>query len=175
MNSRFSGSSGFGSWFGKDPSGSKKHRTTSSCGSRSSSGGSIAPAIPFAASTTIRSGRSDSGSTNESTFATKPSQMSVGVASDDLHPRVLLRVVRRGDDDATLESELADGVVEHLGTDHPEVEHVGAAVRRAVDHGGRHRRGADPHVAADGDPADPEVLDERAPDPVRAVLVDLRW
>ena len=171
MNSRFSGSSGFGSWFGNVPSGSKKQRTTSSCGSRSSTGGSIAPAIPFAASTTIRSGRIDVGVDEREHLATKPSQMSVGVTSprratspnpasaarrtssrpespptgsapraDDLHPGVLLRVVRRGDDDAALEVELADGVVEHLGADHPEVEHVGAAVRRAVDHGGRHRR-----------------------------------
>ena len=56
MNSRFSGSSGFGSWFGNEPSGSKKQRTAR-LGSRSSTGGSIAPAIPFAASITTFSGR----------------------------------------------------------------------------------------------------------------------
>ena len=56
MNSRFSGSSGFGSWFGKEPSGSKKQRTTSTIGSRSRTGGSIAPAIPFAASITTFNG-----------------------------------------------------------------------------------------------------------------------
>ena len=71
MNSRFSGSSGFGSWFGKVPSGSKKQRTASS-GSRSSIGGSITPAIPLAASITTRSGRIASTSTNESTRSTKP-------------------------------------------------------------------------------------------------------
>ncbi len=63
--------------------------------------------------------------------------------ADDLHPGVLLRVVRCGDDDAAVEAELADGVVEHLGADHPEVEDVGAAVRGAVDSGCRHRRRAE--------------------------------
>ena len=75
MNSRFSGSSGFGSWFGNEPSGSKKQRTTS-IGSRSSTGGSIAPAIPFAASITTRSGRSADTSTNDSTRSTYAGQMS---------------------------------------------------------------------------------------------------
>ena len=73
--------------------------------------------------------------------------------ADDLHPRVLLRIVRCGDDDAAVEGELADRVVEHLGADHPEVEDIGAAVRGAVDRRGRHRLRADPHVAPDRDPA----------------------
>ena len=69
MNSRFSGSSGFGSWFGKVPSSSKKHSTTS-IGSRSSTGGSIAPAIPFAASITTFSGRIFDTSTSDNTRST---------------------------------------------------------------------------------------------------------
>jgi hypothetical protein len=69
MNSRFSGRSGFGSWFGNVPSGSKKQRTAS-IGSRSRIGGSIAPAIPFAASMTMRSGSIASTSTNERTRST---------------------------------------------------------------------------------------------------------
>src|SRR5581483_10376917 len=77
MNSRFSGNSGFGSWFGNDPSGSKKHRTAST-GSRSSTGGSIAPAIPFAASITTFSGRTAETSMNDSTRSTYAGQMSYG-------------------------------------------------------------------------------------------------
>ena len=78
MNSRFSGSSGFGSWFGKLPSGSKKH-VTASTGRRSSTGGSMAPAIPFAASMTTRSGLIASTSTNESTRSTNAGQMSASL------------------------------------------------------------------------------------------------
>src|SRR5207253_9577022 len=69
MNSRFSGSSGFGGWFGKVPSGSKKQRTAS-IGSRSSTGGSIAPAIPFAASITTRSALIVATSSHERTRST---------------------------------------------------------------------------------------------------------
>ena len=94
--------------------------------------------------------------------------------SDDLHPRVLLRVVRGGDADAPVEAELADGVVHHLGADHPEVEDVGAAVGRAVHECRRHRRRAQPHVAPDRDRAGLEMLDVCPPDPVCAVLVELR-
>ena len=75
MNSRFSGSSGFGSWFGNVPSGSKKQRTTS-IGNRSSTGGSMTPAMPFAASITTRSGLTASTSMNESTASTQRGQMS---------------------------------------------------------------------------------------------------
>ena len=75
MNSRFSGSSGFGSWFGNEPSGSKKQRTAS-IGRRSRTGGSITPAIPFAASITTRSGLTASTSMNDSTRSTNAGQMS---------------------------------------------------------------------------------------------------
>ena len=160
--------------------------------------------MPFAASTTTRSGRRAASSTKESTFATKPSQTSVGVdlaaspdvaeralcalpdlleprvAADgqrarahDLHPGVLLRVVRRGDAHAAVEPELADREVDHLGADEPEVEDVGAAVRRALDQRCRHRGRREAHVPSDRDPPRLELLDVAPPDPVCAVLVQL--
>ena len=94
-------------------------------------------------------------------------------APDDLHPRVLLRVVRGGDEDAAVEPELADGEVDHLGADQPEVEDVGAGVGGAVDQRGRHRRRGDAHVAPDRDPPRLELLDVGAADRVRALLVEL--
>ncbi len=75
MNSRFSGRSGFGSWFGKVPSGSKLQRTAS-IGRRFSTGSSIAPPIPFAASITTLSGFREARSTNESTRSRNAGQMS---------------------------------------------------------------------------------------------------
>ena len=57
-------------------------------------------------------------------------------AAHDLHPGVLLRVVRGGDADAAVELELADGEVDHLRPHHPEVEDVRAAVHGAVDQRG---------------------------------------
>ena len=75
MNSRFSGRRGLGSWFGKEPSGSKKERTACT-GTRSSTGGSIAPAIPFAASITTFSGRISDTSTKDITRSTYAGQIS---------------------------------------------------------------------------------------------------
>ena len=203
MNSRFSGSSGFGSWFGKLPSGSKK-QVTASIGSRSSTGGSIAPAMPFAASITMRSGLIASTSTNDSTRSTNAGQTSASLtvataldraevgeravadveqarvaadgeraAPDDLHPRVLLRVVRGGDGDAALQPELADRAVEHLRADHPDVDDVGARVGRTLDRGARHRRRGEAHVPADRDPPRLELLDVGTADRVRAFLVEV--
>jgi hypothetical protein len=74
---------------------------------------------------------------------------------------------------AAVEAELADGEVDHLGADHPDVDHVAAGVGGALDHGTRHRRRGEPHVAADGDPAGPELLDVGAPDRVGAGLVEV--
>ena len=204
MNSRFSGRSGFGSWFGKRPVGLEVARTAS-IGSRSSTGGSIAPAIPFAASITTFSGLIAATSTNESTFSTNSCQMFFAVAcaaarrrperlqravadveqarlaahrqraaADDLHPRVLLRVVRGGDADAAVEPELADREVDHLRADHAR-----GRARRRRRRRRRRSRAADiegeesAHVAADGDPPRLEVLDVGAPDRVRALLVEL--
>ncbi len=94
--------------------------------------------------------------------------------ADDLHARVLLRVVRGGHAHAAVEPELADRVVDHLGPDHSQVEHVGTAVCRALDQRLRHRRRGEAHVPADGDRARLELLDERPADAVGAVLVELR-
>ena len=94
--------------------------------------------------------------------------------ADDLHARVLLRVVRGGDADAAVEPELADRVVDHLGADHSEVVNIGAAVRRALHHGRGHRGSRDAHVAPDGDRAGLEMLDVGAADRVGAFLVQLR-
>ncbi len=106
--------------------------------------------------------------------------LEAGVASDreraaahDLHPRVAARVVRRGDADPAVERELADREVDHLRAHEPEVENVGAAVRRALDRRGSHGRRRDAHVATDRDRARLEVLDVRPPDAVGAVLVQL--
>jgi hypothetical protein len=74
---------------------------------------------------------------------------------------------------AAVQAELADGVVDHLGAHHPEVEHVGTTVGGALDQRRGHRRCGEPHVPSDRDPARLEVLDVRAPDPVGAVLVEL--
>ena len=54
-------------------------------------------------------------------------------AADDLHARVLLRVVRGGDLDAAVEAVLADGEIEHLGADEPDVDDVCAGVGSALD------------------------------------------
>src|SRR5262249_34540201 len=89
------------------------------------------------------------------------------------HARVLLRVVGRGNRDPPVEAELADGEVDHLGSDQTELDDVGAAVRRALDHRLRDRRRGETHVPADRDPPRLELLDVRAPDAVSAVLVDL--
>ena len=104
-----------------------------------------------------------------------PDVVEAGVAADrerpaphDLHARVVLRV-------AAVEPELADGEIDHLGSHEPEIEHVRATVRRALDGGGRHRRGREAHVPPDADRARLEVLDVCSRDPVRAVLVELRW
>ncbi len=49
-----------------------------------------------------------------------------GAATHDLHPRVLLRVVRGGDHDPAFEVEFTDSEIDHLGPDHPDVDDVGA-------------------------------------------------
>src|ERR671936_311824 len=121
MNSRFSGRSGFGSWFGKVPSGAEEQRA----------------------------------------------------AADDLHARVLLRVVRGGDLDPAVEAEVADGEVEHLGADEPELEDVYAGLRGAADGRRGHGRRGDAHVPADGDLPRLELLRVGAADRVRALLVEL--
>ena len=68
-STRFFGSSGFASWFGKVPSSSKYSGTivSGSAGSpapASSTAGTVNPPIPFPASTTTRSGRMPDRSTS---------------------------------------------------------------------------------------------------------------
>ena len=96
-----------------------------------------------------------------------------GAAADDLHARVLLRVVRGGDANAAVEPELGDGEVDHLRADQTDVEHVGASVQRALHERGRHTGRGDAHVTTGCDSARLEVLDVRAADRVRAFLVEL--
>jgi len=104
-----------------------------------------------------------------------------GVASDrecappdDLHPRVLLGVVRCGDADAAVEGQLGDRVVEHLRADAPDVDDIGSTVGCALDRGRSHRRRGQPHVPTDRQGVGLEVLDVGTADAVRAVLVELR-
>jgi hypothetical protein len=94
-------------------------------------------------------------------------------AAHDLHPRVLLRVVRGGDADPALECELADGVIEHLRTDLAEIDDVGAAVGGSVDDRGLHRRRRHAHVPADSHVPRLEVFRVRPADRVCAFLVQL--
>ena len=68
--------------------------------------------------------------------------------ADDLHPRVLLGVVRGGDADAAVEPELADGEIDHLRADEAEVEHVRAGIGRAVDQRARPSRARRPACRA---------------------------
>src|SRR5262249_21645739 len=72
-----------------------------------------------------------------------------------------------------VEAEAADREIEHLGADEPDVDHLRSRGRRALDRRARHTRRGAPHVTPDGDPLRLELLDVRAADLPRAVLVDL--
>ena len=179
---RFSSSSGFGSWSGNSPSGSK-YISSSSSGSCSRIGPTIGPAMPLPPSTTTFIGFTLAGSMKESAWARNSSQMSTsssepppgawpspasisrldvadpGVAgerqrplADQLDAGVGLRVVRGGDHRAAVELARADQVVEHLGRDHAGVEHGRALDDQPVAQLRRHRRRGQPHVAAEPDP-----------------------
>src|SRR5260221_31451 len=78
---------------------------------------------------------------------------------DDLHPRVLLRIVRGGDHDPALQPKLAHRQVDHLGADQADIEDVGTAVGSPFTDGCRHRGGGEPHVPANRDPLRLELLD----------------
>src|SRR5205823_157478 len=80
---------------------------------------------------------------------------------------------RRGHLDAAVELELADGEIGHLRPDEAEVENLGAGVGSAAHDGVGHRRGREPHVAPDGDPARLELVDVRTANGVSAGLVEL--
>ncbi len=96
-----------------------------------------------------------------------------GPPADDLHPGVLLRVVGGRDGDTAVQLEVADREIDHFGADEPEVEDVGAALRRPADQRRRHRWRRDPHVTPDRDPPGLELLHVRTADRVSAVLVQL--
>ncbi len=94
-------------------------------------------------------------------------------APHDLHPGVLLGVVRGGDHDAAVQAELADGVVEHLGSHHPDVDDVCSGLGCAAHDRLRHRRRRQAHVPADCDLPWLELLDVATADLVGAGLVEL--
>ena len=94
-------------------------------------------------------------------------------ATDDLHPGVLLRVVRRSDADAAVEGELGNRVVEHLRPHEPELDDLGACVGEAVHDSREDGRRRQAHVVPDGGAAGLEMLRVRARHAVRAVLVEL--
>ena len=94
-------------------------------------------------------------------------------AADDLHPRVVLGVVRGRHGHPTVETELADGEVEHLRADHPDIEDLGSSFGGAADDCAGHRRRGHAHVAPHGDSLRLELLDVCTADGVRTVLVQL--
>ena len=186
------------------PVGLKLQRTTSTCGSRARTRGSISPAIPFAPSTTIRSGAIASrrrsraparrtrptrppprsspacfaplARTARSRISTRPDSLPTGNAPRRtiFIPVYCRRVVRGGHHDPAVEPQLARREVHDLGSDHPEVGHVGAAVCDTARSGLGHRRRGQSHVPPDRHPARLELLRERASDRVRTLLVELR-
>ena len=104
-----------------------------------------------------------------------------GTALHELRARIGLRVVRGGAHQPAVELPRADRPVEHLGADHPDVEHVGARVHDPARVLGGHPGSGQAHVAPEGDPL---LLGGRAlklrehvrkgpPDAVRERLVHL--
>ena len=81
--------------------------------------------------------------------------------------------MRRRHHHAAFELQLPDGEVDHLRSDQAQIRHIRAGVGRASHHGFRHGGRGQPHVAPDGDGARLELLHVRAPDRVRAGLVEL--
>ena len=73
-------------------------------------------------------------------------------ALDELGARVGLRVVRGGAHQPAVEVARADEVIEHLGADHPGVEHVRALGDQPVAVARGELRGGQPHVAPEADP-----------------------
>ncbi len=94
-------------------------------------------------------------------------------SAHDLRARVLLRIVGCGDRGAAVEPELADGVVEHLGPDHPDVDDFRARFCRPANERLMHRGRREPHVPADRDRLGLELLGVGATYRVGAGLVEL--
>src|SRR5262249_40153926 len=82
--------------------------------------------------------------------------------------------VRGGDGDASVEAELGDRVIEHLGSDEPELYDLDAAVCEAVHDRRADRRRRYAHVPPDRDGTRLELLRVPPCDAVRAFLVQLR-
>src|SRR2546428_12607495 len=76
--------------------------------------------------------------------------------------------------DAAVEPQVAEGKIQHLGTDGAELERVGARVRGSVGNRRGQRRARHPHAMPDCDPFRLELLDKGATDRVSALLVELR-
>ena len=104
-----------------------------------------------------------------------------GAALDELGAGVALRVVGGGAHQTAVEAPRADRPVEHLGADHPDVEHVGALVGDTAGVGLGHGRRGQAHVTAEPDAQlggrralqIGEHAGKAAPDPVREPLVHL--
>ena len=94
-------------------------------------------------------------------------------AADHLAAVVLLRIVRRRDLRAAVEIVGRDGVIDHVGRDHPVVDDVGALLARAGDERRGQARRRHPHVASDADALRLEVGDKRAANLVKDLLVEL--
>src|SRR5207253_10514149 len=63
--------------------------------------------------------------------------------------------------------------IDHFGSDHPKVEHVGSCLCRTANHSVRHGRSRQAHVAPNRNPSRLELLNVRAPNRVSAGLVEL--
>ncbi len=102
----------------------------------------------------------------------------LGLRTRELHPVILRRIVRRRDHHAAVEGELADGEVERVGRNHPDIDDVGARFGRTTGKGVEQLLARRPHVAADhdGDPfwgcrsAGDDERYEAAPDRVGDVI-----
>ena len=94
-------------------------------------------------------------------------------AADHLAAVVLLGIVRRRNLRAAVEVVGRDGVVDHVGRDHPVVDDVRALLARAGDERRGQARRRHPHVASDADALRLEIRDERAANLVKNLLVEL--
>jgi hypothetical protein len=94
-------------------------------------------------------------------------------AANDLHARVLLRVVRRRHHHAAVQPELSDREIDHLRSDHADIRNVGTGLRRSAHEGRGHVRRREAHVTADGNRPRLELLDVGTPDCLGALFVEL--
>ena len=66
--------------------------------------------------------------------------------------------MRGGDHRAAVEASGTDEVIEHLGPDHPRVDHMRSLVEQALTHAFCHLRRGEPHVAPQADAERARVL-----------------